>query len=68
MNPWDALILASKKQLEHHDRQKKMAGFRRQIAPADAITLRCNHPTIHVNENAPPQGNEIRASEKISAY
>ena len=65
MISWDRTIPPPKNQPESRESINPVNGNRRQIAPADAITLRCNHSTSHVNENAPPQGIEIRASEKI---
>ena len=43
-----------------------MAGFRRAIAPADAITLRCNHSTSHMKSSvAAPQSIEIAPASEI---
>ena len=47
---WNPFLSASKNRSEGRKRPDSMTGFRRTIAPADAITLRCNHSTSHVNE------------------
>ena len=39
-----------KNRYERRKATDSIAGFRRAIAPADAITLRCNHSTTHLNE------------------
>ena len=47
---WDPCVSTSKNRSECRKCPNSVAGFRRPIAPADAITLRCNHSTSHVNE------------------
>ena len=46
----DTFVSISKNRSGSRKRPDSMTGFRRTTAPADAITLRCNHSTSHVNE------------------
>ena len=52
MISWDRTIPPPKNQPESRESTNPVTGHRRQIAPAGAITLRCNHSTNHLNEEA----------------
>ena len=49
-NFWNTIVSTTKIRSECRKRMDHSSAFRRAIAPADAITLRCNHSTSHVNE------------------
>ena len=68
-NFWNPFVSISKNRSEDRQRPDSMASFRREIAPADAITLRCNHSTNHMGWSVgAPQGMEIKPANEFHEF
>ena len=55
-------------EIEHTKRIKTIAAHRPQVFPRRGITLQARRSTSHLDSEARPQGNEIRASEDLRAH